>query len=195
MIGWLFVFALLVGIAMLPIGVQACYDSSGAKLKLAAGLFRFTLYPNKRKSGKNKKDEFEGISKKTGKTGGSVLDFLPIAQLVLEFLNTFSKKLVVKNLQLKLILGGGDPCDLAIHYGRGWATLGSFIPLLETVFVIKKRDLEVECDFCANKTTIMANVDMRITFARLLTIAVRYSLRAIKVYFKILNKRKGGAVV
>ena len=195
MIGWLVAFALIVGIAVLPVGVQASYDSSGVKLKLTTGPFRFTLYPGKRKRRKEKKDEFEGLAKKTGKTGGNVLDFLSIVQIILEFLSTFSKKMVVKSLQLKLILGGGDPCDLAIHYGRGWATLGSLVPLLETVFVIKKRDLEVECDFCANNTTVMASVDIRITFARLLTIAVRYGLRAIKEYLKIMNKRKGGAVV
>ena len=85
------------------------------------------------------------------KSGGSIYDFLPIVDLVLDFIAAFGRKLRVNQLQLKLILAGGDPSDLAVNYGRGWAVLGNLMPLLEKAFVIQKRDLEVECDFLSDK--------------------------------------------
>ena len=73
------------------------------------------------------------------KKGGSLQDFLPVLDRVLDFLSAFRRKLRIKHLELTLILGGGDPCDLAINYGRGWAALGNLVPLLDQAFVIKNR--------------------------------------------------------
>ena len=49
------------------------------------------------------------------------------------------------------MLGGGDPCDLAINYGKAWAALGNLWSRLEQFFVIKKRDVEIQCDFEASQ--------------------------------------------
>ena len=96
-------------------------------------------------------------------------------------------------LELKLILGGDDPCDLAENYGKSWAALGNLIPRLEENFVIRKRDMEVECDFTADSTVIFARLDISITLGRLIALGVRYGIRALRAYLKIMNKRKGGA--
>ena len=68
------------------------------------------------------------------------------------------------------------------------------MPQLERFFVISKRDVEVECDFTAGQTLIIARLDLTITIGRLLSMAVRYGIRAVREYLKIINKRKGGAV-
>ena len=87
----------------------------------------------------------------------------------------------------------GDPCDLAINYGRAWAAVGNLMPRLERVLVIKKQDIDVECDFTASQTTICARLDLTITLGRILAIAVVYGFRAVVEFIKINNKRKGGA--
>ena len=94
---------------------------------------------------------------------------------------------------MKLTLAGGDPCDLAVNYGRAWAALGNLLPLLEQVLVIKKRDLVVACDFTADKTFIYAHVDLTITLGRILSLGVLYGIRVLREFIKIMNKRKGGA--
>ena len=126
--------------------------------------------------------------------GGSVTDFLPLLQLVFDFLGEFRRKLRVNRLELKLVLAGGDPCNLAVNYGKAWAAVGNLMPQLERFFVISKRDVEVECDFTAGQTLIIARLDLTITIGRLLRMAVRYGIRAVREYMKIINKRKGGAV-
>jgi hypothetical protein len=58
--------------------------------------------------------------------------------------------------------------------------------------VIKKRNIQVECDFAADQTQITARLDVTLTLGRLLYLLVRYGSRALKQY---LNIKKGGAAV
>ena len=120
-------------------------------------------------------------------------DFLPLVKVALNFLGAFRRKLRVNRLELKLILAGGDPCDLAVNYGRAWAAVGNLMPRLERLFVIKKRDVEVECDFTASETLVIARLDLTVTLGRLLGLAIVYGVRALKEFLTLQKKRKGGA--
>ena len=112
----------------------------------------------------------------------------------LDFLGEFfGKKLHVNRLELKITLAGGDPCDLALNYGRAWEALGNLWPRLERMMVIQKRDINIQCDFEGDKTLIYTRLDISITLGRLLGIAVRYGWRALVTFLKIRKKRKGGA--
>ena len=90
-------------------------------------------------------------------------------------------------------MAGGDPCDLAINYGKAWAAVGNLMPALERWFVIKKRNVEVECDFTASQTLVTARLDISITLGRLLSLAAVYGIRALKEFLNFKKKRKGGA--
>lgn len=125
--------------------------------------------------------------------GGSWTDFLPLVKVVLQFLNGFRRKLRVNRLELKLIMAADDPCDLAINYGKAWAAVGNLMPQLERVFTIKKRDVEVECDFTASKTLVLARLDLTITLGRLLGLVLVLLFRAAVKFIQIMIKRKGGA--
>ena len=92
-----------------------------------------------------------------------------------------------------MILAGGDPCDLAVNYGKAWTAVGNIMPHLERFLVIKKRDIQIKCDFVDAKTTIYVCLDLTITLGRLIWLLVRYGVRALKEYLTIMKKRKGGA--
>ena len=109
------------------------------------------------------------------------------------FLGDFRRKLRLDNLRVKLIMAADDPCDLAVNYGRTWAAVGNLLPQLERIFVIKKRDIEVACDFTASETLIIARLDVTITLGRLLALVFGYAIRALIQFLKIMKKRKGGA--
>ena len=206
--GWLIAFAVIFLLAILPLGASVKYDSDGPLIKVIAGSVRFTVFPGKKKEKKDKKpkkkksDAGEEASKdkpadnkeKKKEKGGSLLDFLPLVQVALDLLGDFGRKLRVNRLELKLIMAADDPCDLAINYGRAWAAVGNLFPLLERAFVIKKRDVEVECDFTANETLIIARLDLTITLGRIIALVVRYGIRTLREYLKIMKLRKGGAV-
>ena len=195
---WLLLPAAIVALAFLPLGIKAKYDEGGAAAWLILGPLRTALYPSRKKEKKPEKEASAEQEKKTSgkeKKGGSFSDFFPLVEAVLDFVgDLLSRKMRVKKLQAKVILAGDDPCDLAINYGRAWAALGNLVPLLERFFIIKKRDLRVECDFTADKTLIDAHLELTITLGRLLHLGLRHGIRVLREYFKIMKLRKGGAI-
>lgn len=202
--GWLIALGILVLLAILPLGVSVRYNSEGALVRVIAGPFRITVFPLKQKEKKEKektkKKEPPKEKKATAaaqpkkEAGGSLLDFLPLVRVALNFLGDFRRKLRIHRLELKLILAGDDPCDLATNYGRAWAALGNLWPRLEEWFEIRKRNVEIECDFTASQTLVIARLDLSITLGRLISLAAVYAVRALKEFLNIKNKRKGGAV-
>ena len=213
--GWLIALGVLVLLAMLPLGASVRYDSDGVLVRLIVGPVKITMFPRPKKKRPPQKKEHkekkkapasakQESSKQTGKpdgmtqdkqkSGGPWTDFLPLVKVGLDMLGSFRRKLRVNVLELKLILAGDDPCDLAVNYGKALAALGNLLPRLERVFVIQKRNLEVECDFTANETLVIARLDLTITLGRLLSLGAVYGIRALKVFLKMKKKRKGGAV-
>ena len=130
--------------------------------------------------------------KSASKKGGPITDFLPLVQTALDMLGAFRRRLRVNMLELKLVMVADDPCDLAVNYGRAWAAVGNLMPRLERVFVIKKRNIEVQCDFEAAKTLVIARLDLTITLGRLLATVVVFGVKAFIQFLKINKKRKGG---
>ena len=204
--------AILLALAVLPLGVRIRYNDAGFVLKVIAGPLRITVFPPKKKVKKKKtktqKQKKNAVSSAQSsenseepsqppntqpekkEKGGSLTKFLPLVKLGLQFLGDFRRKLRLDNLYLRLILAGDDPCDLAVNYGRIWAAVGNLMPQLERLFVIKKRDIQVECDFTAAETTVVAHLDISITLGRLLVLVIFYGVR---ILFELLSmKRKGG---
>ena len=204
--GWLITFGILVLLAILPLGAKIVYDSDGFLLQFIAGPIRIPILPKKKKDGEKKEKKKKDKKKKGGtqkgtaadgqakkkKKGGPITDFLPLVKTALDLLNSFRKKLRIKRLDLKVIMAADDPCDLAINYGRANAALGNLWPQLERCFVIKKRNVEIECDFEASETLIQTRADITITLGWLLAIVVFYGVRGVKQFIQIKNKRKGG---
>ena len=212
--GWWITLGILVLLALLPLGVSVKYDSEGPLVRVILGPVRFTVFPLPKKEKKEKKQKEPKQAKSApnpdapknpaprkkpkekkpaDQKGGSWTDFLPLVKEVFRFLDVFRRKLRLNLLELKLIMASDDPCDLAVNYGRAWAAVGNLLPQLERVFVIKKRDIEVECDFTASQTLVIARLDLTITLGRLLGAVVVFAVRALVKFLKINKKRKGGA--
>lgn len=205
--GWLIAAGVLILLAVLPLGVSAVYDEAGPVVRLIAGPVRICVYPSKPKKEKESEKSKKETEKKekpakekkptqdkpAEKKGGSFRDFFPLVSLVLELLGDFRRKLRVNRLELRLILAGDDPCDLAVNYGKAWAALGNLMPQLERIFTIQKRDVEVECDFTSDKTLIFARLDLTITLGSLLSMSVYHGIRILRQYLTIIKTRKGGA--
>lgn len=201
--GWLIAAGILILLGVLPLGVSARYNADGVRVRVIAGPVRVTVFPMSRKRKKQKREKKplpprqekkeESGQSVPQETGGSLKDFFPLVRLGLDFLGDFRRKLRVNVLEVKLILAGGDPADLAINYGRIWASAANLDPLLQRVFIIKKKKIDIGCDFTAQSSTVIARLDLTITLGRLLGLGVRYGLRGVREFMKIKSKRKGGA--
>ena len=203
--GWLIAAAVLTLLAILPLGVSIRYDSEGPRIFAAIGPILYKVFPGKKKeikpgdekeeTSKKKEDKTSGKKKEKNTSGGKLTDFLPLVRLALEFLTKFRRKIRVKCLELKLTLAAGDPATLAENYGKAWVALGNLMPHLERFFIIKKRDLQIQCDFIADDTVIVARLDITITLGRLIGLAAVYGVRGISEFLKLMKIRKGGASV
>ena len=202
--------AIVLILAVLPLGVRVRYNSAGLILRVIAGPLKITVFPRKKKPKKQKVKQKKPKEEQNAEPsasedkppqppeaqpeqkekGGSIARFLPFIKLGLKFLGDFRRKLRLDNLYVRLILAGDDPCDLAVNYGRIWAAVGNLMPQLERLFVIKKRDIQVECDFTASETCVVAHLDITITLGRLLALAVVYGGSVLIEFLSM--KRKGG---
>ena len=202
--------AIVLILAVIPLGVRVRYNSAGLILRVIAGPLKITVFPRKKKPKKQKVKQKKPKEEQNAEPsasedkppqppeaqpeqkekGGSIARFLPFIKLGLKFLGDFRRKLRLDNLYVRLILAGDDPCDLAVNYGRIWAAVGNLMPQLERLFVIKKRDIQVECDFTASETCVVAHLDITITLGRLLALALVYGVRVLIEFLSM--KRKGG---
>ena len=200
--GWLIALAVVAAIAVLPLGIRIRYDSDGPAGWVLVGPVRAKVFPLPKGEKKPKPQKKEPKPKKAAaatkpaeKKGGSLKQFLPLVHLALDLLTDFRRKLRVNCLELNLVLGGDDPCDLAVNYGKTCAAMGNIWPRLEEFFVIKKRDVKIQCDFEASETLITARIDLTITVGRLLSISVWHGFKIIREFLRIKNQGKGGAAI
>lgn len=199
--GWLIALGVIVLIGLLPVGLSVHYDSDGLYVTAFFGLVRLRLFPGKQKKEQKKKqtkEKKQGDTAPKGnhgtkkQTGGKLTDFLPLVKIAGRFLNGLRKKLCVSELHFRLILASNDPAELAMQYASGWAITGNILPLLDGLFAIKKRDIQVQCDFVAEDTQVYLHMRLHILLAKLLGLLIRYGLQAIREYYKI-KKQEGGA--
>lgn len=188
---WLIIIAVLCGLAVFPLGFSAVYREDDPGVWLLIGPLKFRVYPGK----KNTKEKEPKSQKSFSPKGGSYRDFEPVIRAIFDFLGQFRRKIRVRDLQLQLTLAGEDPCDLAVNYGRAWAALCALTPQLERLFVIKKRNLSVDCDFTGDKTVIYAKVVATITLGRTLHLLSKHGIKVIKELLELKKLQKGGAQV
>jgi len=193
MIGWLIFLAVLLLVLWTPCGIYARYSSAGSAAELIIGPLRINLIGSHKKKGKKtKQNKFE--SNASVKSKKKISDFGPIANLIFDFLSDFRRRLRINDLQFKLILAGSDPCDLSIRFGRYWAVLGHLMPRLESWFTIRKRKLEIECDYLAESTKFDASIDLRVSLFTLLHMVLHHGIRIFTKFYKISKEAKDGAV-
>ena len=197
--GWLIFFAIVFLLAILPLGAGVRYTAEGLTAWVLLGRLRIRLYPipgwleklqSREKKPKPPKQPAPAQPPKEPqpekpKDSGSWKQYLPLVRTGLDFLGSLRRKLRVNNLRLHLILAGDDPADLAVNYGRAWAAVGNLMPRLDRAFAIRKRDIQVECDFTADKLSVEFAMDLTITLGRILSLAVVYGIRVIKQFLAI----------
>ena len=182
----LVLLAVLVFAIFLPVGVRVRYQQGVLKLWYTLGPFRLLWYPENPEEKKEKGSKLnirtilnEPI--KANRKYDNVLgDFWAELKTTLGLFWHLRPKLRIKRFVLNLTLGGKDPSSAALQYGAAWAGIGSLFPLLEEAFILKKRKLNVDCDFSSSTTTLEVKLDLTIGLGRLILCLVRYSMLSLE---------------
>ena len=175
----LIVLAVLVLLALIPLGAHVRYDSEGAFVWLTVGPIRIRLLPKKpKKAQKDKKEkkkkekkpkepEEPGEKKEKQPLGGLIRDFMPFVRLGIDLLGCFFCKLRIPILTLHVGFGGADdPAGAAVNYGR------------------------CSCDFTRGDMRVFAETKAVFLLGDLVAMAVRYGLRALRLYLRMKKQRK-----
>lgn len=186
--GWLIALAVVCGITglvlllyYLPVGVRATYDAEG--LKTWYTVLSLPIWPldlleddeddnsislNKilTASGKAKQKEQPESIQKSKSVQGQLGSFWEEIKILLRFYWGLLDIVVLKRLELKLVMAGDDPFDLAIHYGEACAAAGGIVAALESLLTISKRNICVDCDFTAEQTLFTARLDFTVPLGR-----------------------------
>ena len=199
--GWLIAIGILVLLASLPLGLGLRSEEGkfGLKARVAGIPIPLDLIElaTKEKKPKKKKEKPRPEDQPTNpnapkprKKKMDLQQILPLIRLALDMLGDRRRKLRVDHLELRLILAGDDPCDLAILYGNVWATVGNLMAKLENALVIRHRDIDIQCDFTADKTLAAGWLDLHLTLGRMVGLVAVYGCKALGMLMK---NRKGGA--
>lgn len=168
--------AVIAGLAVLPVGLRAIYDKDGLSVKLLIGVIPYKLnlteinekkYERRMKM-RQKMEENPDYEPRIIRPDGTLREFFPLLDLYLRLLFHEKYKLRVKLLELKLTLANDDPFDLAMNCAKAWAIINALMPQLERILTIKKRKLDVACDFLAEETMIYARADILLPLAGLI---------------------------
>lgn len=192
---WLIGLGIIVSLAFVPLNLRGEYDGSGARAWLQVGSWKYPLYPRKKSAPKQRRKPIASKHVNESPAKGSSKEFKSIVSILFDVVKDLHRKLHVDMLELKIALGDSDPADLAIKYGRVCGLIGTFLPQLEQVLVIKQRDVDVSCDFFASKTVITSKLYLSLTLGRIIGLLVNHGMKFAKNRFITTSQRKGGAKV
>ena len=199
----LIVLAVLVLLALIPLGAHVRYDSEGAFVWLTVGPIRIRLLPKKPKKAKKDKKEKKkkekkpkepeepGEKKEKQPLGGLIRDFMPFVRLGIDLLGCFFCKLRIPILTLHVGFGGADdPAGAAVNYGRAWSAIGAIMQPIRARARIGKENVSCSCDFTRGDMRVFAETKAVFLLGDLVAMAVRYGLRALRLYLRMKKQRK-----
>ena len=167
------VLAIIILIALLRFGVSAEYSADGVSVAARIGLVSLRVFPRKikpkkeekkearKKVKKAKKEKKKREKKKKEKPGekkpGGLKEYLNMLPAVKKTLGRLRRRLLVKNLTIHLVFADKDPFKTAMAFGASNVAFGTVLPVLESVFRIKRRDLRASADFKTTEPSIYIN--------------------------------------
>ena len=196
------VAVLVLSVAFCHVGIKVIYDADGLRVALFAGWIKFRLYPEfdgkKLVSLVPKKEKITDTKKKDQQgakptPGGAYETFISYVRFVAEILSDFKKKLVIKELELKLTLASEDPFNLALGYGAAWTAASNLTALMERAFTVKKQNVAVNHDFLGNQLRLLARLHISIPLRHLGLLGIKHLIRYFTKVKKISTTKKDGA--
>lgn len=193
-LGLVLIIVFLIG--QVKVGVGAEFAQDGLTVRARLGWIRIKVFPLPKKEGKKQKKKRKAKKKQSDqsnqkaektigdKVGGALElaeQFLPLA---LEAAGCFWRKLVMDELELYLTVGGPDPADAAMLYGRANAALAALWEPITNAFHVKDGHAQVRIDFDAPGMTLYGKAALSLKIGQILWLAVYFGCKALARFLK-----------
>ncbi len=208
MVGWIILgvlVALIVGICLIPIGVDVSFIDDKLRLAAMAAGVKLQLIPKppekekkprkekkpKEKKPKPPKEEKPAKEEKKGlPLGLTVDDLFEIIKKVLQRLGRFGRKFRVDNFLLHFTASEADPYYTAMTYAYVNEVLCILAPMCRRTFKVKKSDVSTDLDFMANRFRLDIALAMTIRIGQIFGLVFSIAFAALGVVLKARRRQK-----
>ena len=191
---WGIVIGIIAIVAATKFGVHFGFHHDDLRLRILVGPIRLRL---KHKQEKKRQVSGKSKSKQRAYRSKKKLDWKPWAKAVFahwdEVLTLFSRVLkspTFELLRLYITVGGYEPDKNAINYGRTCAFVGGFLVPLESVFLVKKRQISITCSWDEASTTYEAEAVLTLRVYEALALMLVGFKLIVTLYFEVNNRKK-----
>lgn len=190
---WLAVVLFLALFLRARVGIWVSYEEKRLQLRLVLGSLRLSLPKGKKKPEEAPEPAPPPPRKKKGNPLENpwVKAALDYRRELLALIGRVLKSPTLDVLRLELEAGGANVEQCALRYGRICAAIGSFLPLVENTFGIRKRSIQVRCRYDLPATRISAEAAITLHIYEIFALAFALLGLGIKLY---LQARKYKAV-
>ena len=193
---------------LVPVGVKIEYGEEALKTRLTIGGFSLPLTGKKKKKKpkkikknkphkKQKNREPNEVVQKKKVHVKSIFQMIPeLMDLLSELASIVHRKLQIKQLTLKVVVGADNAAKAAISYGKVWLVLGGAVAVIENLFHIQNRDVDVVLDYQKEDIEMDIQVDIRMrvgTLFHMAGISGWKIVKNIKKYKKVVNNNESSS--
>lgn len=205
MTGWIVLGVILVLLLLLVlcrVGVEIVFAES-KRVTAFFGPIRLQIVPKpQKKEKKPKKESKKDTKKKEAKpakekvskpkiSASAILACLPQAwQILKKGLRMTRKRLRIDPLELSLTIGGEDPADTAILYGKAEAAMWTFMPQLQRLVHMPSPHIHLEPELQGGKTKADGQVGLSFLIWDLLVIGFACGIPMLKLLWKLRKQVK-----
>ena len=146
-VGFLGLLSLLLLLLVIPVTVFIRYENGVFSVQLRLLFLKFKVLPKKNEEQPDDKEKGSGKQKKK-KAGKLQLDFIrEILPGEKSFIGRVMRHIRIKNVTLFLVINGKDAAEVGTKTGWTWMAIGALRPLLENLFRISWKSIDVLPDF------------------------------------------------
>ena len=192
---------LLVWLCLTRVGAQVTLSGGSAVVDVKFGLFRFRVFPGKKKAQTSKEKTSEKPEKPKEKKEtkpmpnpslGDIKDAVRTLWPPLKrALDRTRRGIRIHPLTVSLILGGADdPAAAAEQYGYLQAAIWTGMPVLEKVLAIPDPCIHTDIDFDAPEPLIEGTVGVSARIGTLLSVGLSVAIPALRWFLRFRKKAK-----
>ena len=195
------VFTFLFLLLLVPLKLKIKSDGEHLKIYATYLFLKWQIKPKKAKKPKKQKPADAAAEQPTAKTKAESKNYIKdlfknkgaaealkelfaLLKIILDKLGNAAKHIIAEKFVLKVIIGGDNAASAAISFGAANAVLYPALAALDSIIIMKNRDVDISCDFGRKEYSIVADIRLSIKLMFVLNAACGVLIKLIKTKAK-----------
>lgn len=189
---WLTVLMSLFLLAIIKVGIRFSWENREAELQILIWKLHIALpKEKKRKSAAAAAEKIpQKMPKKTENGKLWLRAGLAHWQELLALIACVLRTPTLDLLRIHLTVGGPDPAACAMTYGRTCEAIGMALPILGHTFRIKRKDIQVVCDYGLEQTVVLVQAEITVRIYEIVILAAASLGLLLCIYRETKNNKR-----